>query len=79
MFKLDNITGGIWRPHFYDEDLFDRMFLLDNIAGGIWKPDLFDRAQFEWMLKVDNDTASLDTNQESCLQHQWRIREGEED
>jgi hypothetical protein len=35
MFKLDNILGGIWEPHFYDKDLFDGMFKLGNITGGI--------------------------------------------
>jgi hypothetical protein len=31
MFKLDNITLGTWKPHFFDEDSFVEMFKLDNI------------------------------------------------
>jgi hypothetical protein len=44
MFKLDNVTGGTLKPHFYDEDLFDGMFKLDNITGGTWEPHFFDGA-----------------------------------
>ena len=43
-FKLDNITGGTWKPHLYDKDLFERMFKRDNITGGTWKPHFFVRA-----------------------------------
>jgi hypothetical protein len=42
MFKLDNITQGTWKPHFFDEDRFAEMFKLDNITRGTWKPHFFD-------------------------------------
>jgi hypothetical protein len=52
MFKLDNITQGTWKPHFFDEDCFGRMFKLDNITRGIWKPHFFDEDKFVEMFKL---------------------------
>jgi hypothetical protein len=34
MLKVDNITQGTWKPHFFDASLFGKLLKLDNITKG---------------------------------------------
>jgi hypothetical protein len=43
MFKLESITRGTWKPHFFARILFGEMFKFDNNIGGTWKPHFFDK------------------------------------